>query len=107
MTFEDVDMTLSIFIAQSHKELSLGAKIDIGNLKPKFEVHNKHIIDLAASIEANFPADDIESLLNMVLAITLFNEWTSIPDSYVAINEIENSWYENESVIIQLGIVID
>lgn len=105
MTFEDVNAIISIFKADSRK-VGLAAKIDIGNLKVKFEVHNKQIIDLAASIEANFHKDVIENLLNMAIALTLFDEWTSVSD-YPYIKEIENKWYENESVVIELGILLD
>ncbi|MEI4603302.1 hypothetical protein WAG19_15500 [Bacillus cereus] len=107
MEFEDVDIFLSIYISDDRRALGLGARIDIGHLDVKVEVHNRHIVDLGASIEASFPTDSITALINAYLALTMFNTWKSLPEEGYAFQEIENNWYENESVIIELAIALD
>ncbi|PFB88607.1 hypothetical protein [Bacillus thuringiensis] len=107
MRFEDVHISFSIYISDDRHALGLGIKIDIGDLKVKFEVHNDHIFALAASLEANFPTDSIVALINTYLSLTLFDTWKTLPEEGYKFQEIELDWYEDESVIIELGIALD
>ncbi|ONG91614.1 hypothetical protein BKK40_08760 [Bacillus cereus] len=107
--FEDVDLALSIGIEKKDSFIGvvLGAKIDIGDIDVEVEVHNKHIIDLGEKIEVDFPKDGIISMINLALALTLFNNWEAIPDAPIYPRGVENNWHKDECVIVQLEIGID
>lgn len=107
LAFDDVDTSISISVSDDGKAIKLGALIDIGDFEVTIEIHNSYLFDIELDVKARFSADAIVSMINTALAIILFDEWTSIPDSYVAIRELNTNWYENESLILELGLIID